>query len=74
MAPFSAIDLVDLFRVVAARLAEARGELAALDGAIGDADHGSAMAEGFAAVVRATQQAARAGAAAAELFPVAARS
>ncbi|MFO1073281.1 MAG: dihydroxyacetone kinase subunit DhaL [Geminicoccaceae bacterium] len=74
MAPFSAIDLVDLFRVVAARLAEARGELAALDGAIGDADHGSAMAEGFAAVVRATQQAARAGAPAAELFPVAARS
>jgi phosphoenolpyruvate---glycerone phosphotransferase subunit DhaL len=47
-------QLVDLFRLIALRLSEARRELGALDGAIGDADHGNSMAEGFAAVVRAT--------------------
>lgn len=47
-------QLVDLFRLIALRLSEARAELGALDGAIGDADHGNSMAEGFAAVVRAT--------------------
>jgi phosphoenolpyruvate---glycerone phosphotransferase subunit DhaL len=46
-------DLLDLFRLIALRLSEARRELGALDGAIGDADHGNSMAEGFAAVVRA---------------------
>jgi phosphoenolpyruvate---glycerone phosphotransferase subunit DhaL len=45
--------LLDLFRLIALRLSEARRELGALDGAIGDADHGNSMAEGFAAVVRA---------------------
>lgn len=49
--------LVDLFRLIALRLSEARRELGALDGAIGDADHGNSMADGFAAVVRATAQA-----------------
>jgi phosphoenolpyruvate---glycerone phosphotransferase subunit DhaL len=45
--------LLDLFRLIALRLSEARRDLGALDGAIGDADHGNSMAEGFAAVVRA---------------------
>lgn len=54
MTEFSAPHLVDLFRLFALRLAEARIDLGALDGAIGDADHGNSMAEGFAAVVRAT--------------------
>jgi dihydroxyacetone kinase-like protein len=54
MTDFTTRELVDLFRLIARRLSEARLELGALDGAIGDADHGNAMAEGFAAVVRAT--------------------
>ena len=54
MREFTSRHLVDLFRLIALRLSEARRELGALDGAIGDADHGNAMAEGFAAVVRAT--------------------
>lgn len=74
MAPFEAADLVDLFRAVAVRLAAARADLAVLDGAIGDADHGTAMADGFAAVVRATAEATRSGAPAGDLFPVAART
>ena len=47
-------DLIDLFRLIALRLSEARIELGALDGAIGDADHGNSMADGFLAVVQAT--------------------
>lgn len=54
MEEFTSRNLVDLFRLIALRLSEARRELGALDGAIGDADHGNSMAEGFAAVVRAT--------------------
>lgn len=54
MGEFTSRHLVDLFRLIALRLSEARRELGALDGAIGDADHGNSMAEGFAAVVRAT--------------------
>ena len=54
MQAFTSRHLVDLFRLIALRLSEARRELGALDGAIGDADHGNSMAEGFAAVVRAT--------------------
>jgi len=54
MGEFTSRHLVDLFRLIALRLSEARRELGALDGAIGDADHGNAMAEGFAAVVQAT--------------------
>lgn len=53
MAPLTALDVTELFRAIARRLAAARAELGVLDGAIGDADHGNSMAEGFAAVVRA---------------------
>lgn len=67
-------DLVDIFRAVSARMSQARGWLGELDGAIGDADHGASMAEGFAAIVRATRDAAADGAPAGTLFSVAARA
>lgn len=41
--------LADLFRALARRMNDERDYLAELDGAIGDADHGTAMAEGFSA-------------------------
>lgn len=74
MTPLDANQIVDLFRVIARQLAEARAELGELDGAIGDADHGNSMADGFAAVVRATAQAAAGGTPAGDLFAVAGRS
>ncbi|MDQ7778076.1 MAG: dihydroxyacetone kinase subunit DhaL [Paracoccus aminovorans] len=74
MEPLAAPQIVDLFRVIARRLAEARAELGALDGAIGDADHGNSMAEGFAAVVRASAEAAAQGVAAGDLFSIAGRA
>ena len=42
--------LVRFFRAAAARLDAHRDELCRLDGEIGDGDHGSSMADGFAAV------------------------
>ena len=53
MEEFSSRQLVDMFRLIALRLSDARRQLGVLDGAIGDADHGNSMAEGFSAVVRA---------------------
>ena len=72
MDQITSTHITDIFRLIALRLSEARAELGALDGAIGDADHGNSMAEGFAAVVRATS--ARSDATPAELFMLAARS
>ena len=74
MEPLAAAQIVDVFRVIARRLAEARADLGALDGAIGDADHGNSMAEGFAAVVRASADAAGQGVAAGDLFSIAGRA
>lgn len=74
MSPLDANQIVALFRVIARRLAEARSELGVLDGAIGDADHGNSMADGFAAVVRASAEAAAVGCAAGDLFAVAGRA
>lgn len=74
MGAISAEDFVDIIRVVAARIDEAREALGELDGAIGDADHGASMAKGFAAVVHATREAADGGTGAADLLPIAARS
>lgn len=74
MKPLSAFDIVDLFRTISARMSEARSHLGELDGAVGDADHGMSMADGFAAVVRASHDAAAGGTAAGDLFPVAAKS
>lgn len=53
MLMFTRTDLSDLFRSLAERMAAEQNTLAELDGEIGDADHGVAMAEGFAAASRA---------------------
>ena len=53
MQTFSRHDLTDLFRSLAERMAAEQSYLAELDGEIGDADHGVAMAGGFAAAARA---------------------
>lgn len=74
METLDAAQIVDLFRVIARRLSEARAELGALDGAIGDGDHGNSMAEGFAAVVRAGSHAVGAGVGAGDLFSIAGRA
>lgn len=74
MPELSPADLTELFRIIALRIGEARAELAALDGAIGDGDHGASMAGGFAALTRALTIASREGKTAAELFPTAAQS
>ncbi|WP_103173665.1 dihydroxyacetone kinase subunit DhaL [Paracoccus sp. SY] len=67
-------QLIALFRLISLRLDEARQMLGQLDGAIGDADHGNSMAEGFAAVVRASAQASSRGAGVGDLFAIAAES
>lgn len=46
-------DLVALLAALSARMQAERDHLCALDGQIGDADHGIAMAEGFAAAASA---------------------
>ncbi|WP_062015021.1 dihydroxyacetone kinase subunit DhaL [Aureimonas sp. AU4] len=74
MTRLTADQFVDILRTLAQRLDEARDALGELDGAIGDADHGRTMSEGFAAVVRDTQAAAMRGTGAADLLPIAARS
>ncbi len=53
MQTFSRHDLTDLFRALAERMAAEQSYLAELDGEIGDADHGVAMAGGFAAAAHA---------------------
>ncbi|WP_277024690.1 MULTISPECIES: dihydroxyacetone kinase subunit DhaL [Paracoccus] len=53
MQSFSRHDLTDLFRSLAERMAAEQSYLAELDGEIGDADHGVAMAGGFGAAARA---------------------
>lgn len=57
MQTFSRHDLTDLFRSLAERMAAEQSYLAELDGEIGDADHGVAMAGGFAAAARALGEA-----------------
>lgn len=49
----TADDIKDLFAALAARMATERDSLCALDGAIGDADHGIAMEQGMAAAAAA---------------------
>lgn len=46
-------DIARLFRQLAETIGAARDELCRLDGVIGDADHGIAMADGFAAASKA---------------------
>lgn len=53
MSSFTRSDLTELFRAFARRMAAERARLGELDGEIGDADHGVAMADGFEAAARA---------------------
>lgn len=50
MATITSADLIGAFNAIAATMETNRDALCALDGEIGDADHGIAMATGFAAV------------------------
>jgi len=52
MAHIDAPYLIAFFRHAAQRLERERGMLCALDGEIGDGDHGTSMANGFAAVAK----------------------
>ena len=49
MTELATADIARLFRALSSRLAAERDELCRLDGVIGDADHGIAMTQGFAA-------------------------
>ncbi|MDE3175458.1 MAG: DAK2 domain-containing protein, partial [Pseudomonadota bacterium] len=53
MSQFTSADFVDSLRRLADMLAGQRDELCRLDGAVGDGDHGLAMADGFAAAAKA---------------------
>ena len=53
---FTTDDLKDLFAAFAARMAVERDHLCALDGAIGDGDHGIAMEQGMAAAAKAATE------------------
>jgi len=74
MRSFSRSDLSDLFMAFAARMAQERPRLGALDGEIGDADHGVAMADGFDAAARALQRSDDAGEGLADGLTLAARA
>lgn len=52
MQTFTRHDLASLFRSFAARMFDERARLGMLDGEIGDADHGVAMAGGFEAAAK----------------------
>lgn len=56
MAEVGVEDIMAVLRESAARLTEATEELGRLDGAIGDGDHGTTMARGFAAILRALNE------------------
>lgn len=49
-------DIVSAMREVASRIAASREYLGELDGEIGDGDHGTTMAKGFGAIVRAINE------------------
>ncbi|WP_279482401.1 dihydroxyacetone kinase subunit DhaL [Aureimonas sp. SK2] len=67
-------QFVEILRTVSSRIDEAREMLGELDGAIGDADHGRTMSQGFASVVRDTQDAASKGSGVQEILGIAART
>ncbi|HEY1611613.1 MAG TPA: dihydroxyacetone kinase subunit DhaL [Paraburkholderia sp.] len=54
-AALTTADMAGLFRELADVIAQARDELCRLDGAIGDADHGIAMEQGFTAASQAIE-------------------
>lgn len=49
-------DIIAVLREIAGRMTEASDYLGRLDGEIGDGDHGTTMARGFAAIVRALNE------------------
>jgi phosphoenolpyruvate---glycerone phosphotransferase subunit DhaL len=53
---FTTADLKALFAAFATRMAQERDHLCALDGAIGDGDHGIAMEQGMAAAAKAASE------------------
>ncbi len=53
---FTTEDLKALFAAFAARMAKERDHLCALDGAVGDGDHGIAMEQGMAAAAKAAAE------------------
>lgn len=65
---------IAMFDVIAQRIEKEKDHLCALDGQIGDADHGIAMAQGFNAVRKAVGEMDSAAASAADVFNTAARS
>lgn len=67
-------DFVELFRRLAERIDTERDHLCALDGHIGDADHGIAMAQGFSAVVAALDAVAPETVSPTDVFNIAAKS
>jgi phosphoenolpyruvate---glycerone phosphotransferase subunit DhaL len=57
MMDFTTDDLKTLFKMLAARMQAERDALCALDGAVGDGDHGIAMAQGMQAAALAAAEA-----------------
>ena len=74
MASITSDNLIALFARLAQKLEAEQGYLCALDGHIGDADHGVAMAEGFAAVAKAQAGLDAATASPTDVFNTAAKS
>lgn len=74
MPSLTSADFIALFRAIAERIGEEKDYLCALDGQIGDADHGIAMEQGFAAVAVAHESLDPATASLTEVFNLAARS
>ncbi len=73
MPSFTRSDLTDLFHAFAQRMDTDRTLLGELDGEIGDADHGVAMADGFLAAAKALAEAQNASQTLGEGFALAAK-
>ncbi|MDZ4096706.1 MAG: dihydroxyacetone kinase subunit DhaL [Paracoccaceae bacterium] len=67
-------SFIEMFRAIARTMAENRDHLCALDGVIGDADHGIAMQQGFGAVEKALDALNVAEASPTDVFNTAAKS
>ena len=74
MTQYETQDFVAMFAAIARSMEANRDHLCALDGVIGDADHGIAMKQGFGAVAKALTSADPAPATPADVFNVAAKS
>ena len=74
MTQYETQDFVAMFAAIARSMEANRDHLCALDGVIGDADHGIAMQQGFGAVAKALASADPAPATPADVFNAAAKS